>query len=387
MKVAVAGGGPAGLLVAYLLKKNLAGCQVRVWEQNPRDATFGFGVVLADGGLRNIAEAAPEIHDDIVARAERLAHQTIRHRGEAIVVDRTRLGANIGRLELLSLLQARCREAGVELAFESRADDPAALGWADLIVGADGVNSAIRTALADRFGTTIRHLGNRFCWYGAARRYDGSALSFKSVGDRVFIAHYYRYAPDMSTFVVECDARTWIEEGLGDMAEDDRRALVEQVFAEELGGHRLVTNNSIWRQFPVVRNERWFVDNVVLLGDALRSVHFSIGSGTRVALDDAIFLFQALRSHPGDVGKALSAFEVARRPIAEKLTGAAERSYEWYENIRPTMQQLGPLDFVYDFMTRTGRMNDERLRRDHPRFMAHYEARRGGGRPAAAPQP
>ena len=215
-------------------------------------------------------------------------------------------------------------------------------------------------------------LNNRFVWYGVSRVFETLTLTFRQNADGHFVAHHYRYAPDRSTFIVECDAATFQLAGFARMTDQQSRAYCERVFAPDLDGHALISNKSDWRRFPVTRVEEWVDGNKVLIGDALRSVHFSIGSGTRLALEDSIALWRAFLEYPEDVPAALAAFEAARRPIVDKLLAAAAGSYGWYEDIAQRMQ-LSPLDLAYDYMTRSGRVNEERLRRIAPRFMQVYD--------------
>jgi len=373
LNVLVVGGGPAGLFFAYLLKKSQPRHRVRVIEQNARDATFGFGVVLADKGLERLELVDRESVAMIRRHVRMNHHQMIYHNDESILVDRVGYGAAIGRLDLLQILQRLCEQVGVELQFEKRVESPADL-QADLVVGADGINSVVRTAHAADFGTHIAHLSNHFAWYGTHAKFECSALRFKSFRQGYFVAHYYPYSETMGTFVAECDDATWRRLDLESLDDAQRQRLMEEVFREDLCGNPLIYNKSTWRQFPVIVSERWSVRNMVLIGDAQQSAHFSIGSGTRVALEDSIALWEAMQGT--DVHEALGQFEAVRRPAKAKLLDAARESYRWYEKFPQKLQTLPPLDFVYDFMTRTGRLDDERLRREHPGFMARYEGQR-----------
>lgn len=371
----VAGGGPSGLYFAYLLKKARPSWPVRVVEQNSPDATFGFGVTLADRGLARLQAADPESALLLVSRCHLNRDQTIVVRGEGVLVDRDGYGGAIGRLELLHVLQGLCRDVGVELEFERRVESLGDLDAFDLVVGADGVNSTIRSAHACEFGTSISRLSNRFAWYGTRARFERAALSFKHFRGGSFCGHYYPYSPDMGTFVAECDELTWQRLELESMSDEARQALIEEAFRDELMGHPLVYNKSVWRQFPVVVNERWHTRNRVLIGDALHSAHFSIGSGTRIAMEDAIALWEAVLA-TDSIADALPEFQRRREPSKTKLLDAARASYTWYETFPQRMDALRPLDFVYDFMTRTGRLGTERLRAEHPGFMARYEHER-----------
>ena len=212
--------------------------------------------------------------------------------------------------------------------------------------------------------------------------FDTLTLTFRANQHGAFVAHHYRYAPDMSTFIVECDSGTWARAGLEHMDDAASRAYCEGVFAPDLGGHPLVSNNSTWRRFPLVTNQNWSTENVVILGDALRSVHFSIGSGTRLAMEDAIALYQAFEevgaagTTPADVAGALARFEAARRPIVEKLLAAAANSSYWYEEFAGKMG-LESYPLAYDYMTRSGRVTHARLKEMAPRFTSSFEARHG----------
>jgi 2-polyprenyl-6-methoxyphenol hydroxylase-like FAD-dependent oxidoreductase len=374
LNVIVAGGGPSGLYFAYLLKKTAPQHRIRVFEQNARDATFGFGVVLADRGLERLEAADSESAAVVRKHVYMNRDQIIYHNEESILVDRVGYGAAIGRLDLLQLLQTLCEQVGVELWFQTRFD-PGSCAEADLIVGADGINSTVRTANAADFGTRMSHLTNHFAWYGTHARFECSALRFKKYQGGCFVAHYYPYSPTMGTFVAECDDATWNRLGLCSMRDQQRQRLMEEAFSDDLCGHELIYNKSSWRQFPVIANDRWSADNRVLIGDAQQSAHYSIGSGTRVALEDAVALWEVMRSTT-DVRESLLQFEAARRPAKAKLLDAARQSYMWYEGFPQKLESLAPLEFVYDFMTRTGRMDNERLRREHPQFMARYEKQR-----------
>jgi 2-polyprenyl-6-methoxyphenol hydroxylase-like FAD-dependent oxidoreductase len=369
----VLGGGPGGLYFAALWKGRHPRDEVRVIEQNPAGATWGFGVVFSDRALEFLREDDPDTVDLIAPRMQAWRDITIVHHGEAVAIDGVGFSA-IGRLELLQLLQRRARSAGVALEFETTIASIDQLGDADLVVAADGVNSLTRRTFEREFGTAISLLHGKFVWYGTSKTLATLTQTFVANDLGTFNAHHYRYAPGMSTFIVECDPATWVRAGLDRAGEDESRRICEQVFADTLQGHALVSNRSIWRNFPWVWNERWSHRNVVLIGDALRTAHYSIGSGTRLALEDALALTKALEAAPGDIPAAFRLYEATRRPVVEKLVAASRQSAAWYEHF-PEHMRLAPLDLAMSYIRRSGRVDDERLRTMSPRFMAQYDAR------------
>jgi 2-polyprenyl-6-methoxyphenol hydroxylase-like FAD-dependent oxidoreductase len=375
MRIAIVGGGPAGLYFARLAKRSDPGLEVQVFEQNPADATFGFGVGLGGSSMREIEAADAEVHAALATRMMFNNVQNIHLNGEDILLEYAHISGSIPRLELLAVLHDACLAVGVEIAHEARIESSAQLAGYDLIVGADGVNSALRRERAEALGSELRHLTNHFAWYGVSRPMRPDALVFRQVPEGRFIAHYYAYSGSMSTFVAECDDETWRRAGFGEMNDAERRSHVERIFASELDGSPLVENRSLWRQFPVVTNRRWHSGNLVLVGDALRSAHFSIGSGTRLAMEDAAALAAALAEAGSDVPRLLDLYVALRKPRRDAFGEAAERSFNWYEDVARRMMQ-SPVDFTYDFLTRTGRIDDGRLATYVPAFSEMYRSLR-----------
>ena len=360
MKVLVAGGGPAGLYFSYLARRAHPGWRIRVVEQNPPDATFGFGVVFSDRALEFLRADDATTYGLITPDLEAWVDLHVVHRGERHVIDGIGFNA-IGRLPFLRFMQQQAASVGVEPEFNTPVGDIA--GY-DLVVAADGANSAVRR-LRD-FGTRISHCTNKFAWYGTPKRFEKLTQTFLKDERGAFNVHHYPHAADMSTFVTECDAATWQRAGFAAMDEAQTKACLERIYAPVLQGAPLVSNKSIWRNFPNVRNERWSVDNIVLIGDALRTAHFSIGSGTRLAMEDAIALNKAL-GEQADVQAALRAFESARRPIVDKLVAAADSSAAWYDRF-PEHMNLSPRDFAWSYIQRSGRIDPERLAKISPEF-------------------
>lgn len=378
MRIAILGAGPAGLYLAYLIKRRQQDADIRVFEQNPRDATFGFGVVFSERALEFLRGDNPETAATIAPHLEAWQDITLDQGGERTAIDGVGFSA-IGRLEFLLLLQERARSVGIVPVYGHAVTCLEELDEADLPVGADGVNSLVRRTHARAFGSTVGHFSNRFAWYGTTKPFATLSHTFRSGSHGHFNAHHYRYAPGMSTFIVEVDEQTFLRAGFDMMPHPQARAVCERVFADVLDGHELISNNSVWRQFPKVWNERWSHGHHVLLGDALHTAHFSIGSGTRLAMEDAIALDQALVRHPHAVGDALADYEAARRPIVEKLLAAANASGEWYERFAEHMR-LPPIDFAMSYLTRSGRIDMERLRRQSPAFAERYARERPAAR-------
>jgi 2-polyprenyl-6-methoxyphenol hydroxylase-like FAD-dependent oxidoreductase len=387
MRIAVIGAGAAGLLFSLLIKRRFPEWQIEAFEQNPEGATYGFGVVFSDGALAFLERDEPELSRTIEAAMKRWPVQRIVHRDEQVEVDGNGFSA-IGRLALQEVLQDLCRGAGVELRYGRAIMSLDEVAGADLVVGADGSNSLVRETLAAQFLPAVELLTNRFAWYGTAQPFECLTLTFRAGEHGAFVAHHYPHSASMSTFVVECGEKAWRRAGLDRMNDAESRGYCEKVFAPDLGGRSLVSNKSVWRRFPLVRNERWTArrpnsGHAVLIGDALRTVHFSIGSGTRLAFEDAIALERAFAACGQDVPRALASFERERRPIVEKLLAAANASSYWYEQF-PDKMALEPWQLAYDYMTRSGRMTEDRLRGQAPKFMARVDAeRRGKGRGAA----
>jgi 2-polyprenyl-6-methoxyphenol hydroxylase-like FAD-dependent oxidoreductase len=371
MKILIAGAGPAGLYLAYLLRRRHPGWQLRVVEQNARDSTFGFGVVFSERALDFLRADDPETYERITPAMEAWTDITVVLRGTPVVIDGIGFSA-IGRLKFLQLLRKQLETVGVGIEYEKSLKETETLDSYDLVVAADGANSTVRKS-AD-FGTTVTPLTNKFAWFGTSKVFDTLTQTFVEKEAGTFNAHHYRHSPEMSTFVFECDAQTWRRAGLERMDEAATLAYCEKVFADTLQGHRLVSNKSIWRNFPNVRNARWSVGNRVLIGDAQRTAHFSIGSGTRLAMEDAIALAKTLSEHRNEMPEALAAFEAARRPIVEKLVAAADASAGWYERF-PEQMKLGPQEFAWSYIQRSGRIDPERLRRIAPKFIAGMSRR------------
>jgi 2-polyprenyl-6-methoxyphenol hydroxylase-like FAD-dependent oxidoreductase len=372
MNILIAGAGPAGLYLGYLLQRQDAGHRIRIVEQNPADATFGFGVVFSDRALDFLREDDEETHALIVPAMHRWTDLTLVHRGQRITIDGVGFAA-IGRLALLQLLQQRLASVGVVPEYRTVLDEAGALdGW-DLVVAADGANSFVRRQHEAAFGTVVEPLHNRFVWYGTTQPFDTLTQTFVDTRWGPMNAHHYPYAQGMSTFIVECAPQTWQDAGFAHKGEDKTRSLLEEVFADTLGGRPLVANKSLWRRFPKLHNARWSVGRTVLVGDALRTAHFSIGSGTRLAFEDVIALTRALREHAADVPAALQAYEAARRPVVDKLVAAANQSADWYEHFAEHMQ-LAPWDLAWSYIQRSGRVDIDKLRQVSPRFVAGYQA-------------
>jgi 2-polyprenyl-6-methoxyphenol hydroxylase-like FAD-dependent oxidoreductase len=366
MKVLIAGAGPAGLYLAYLLKRRQPRWRLRIVEQNPRDSTFGFGVVFSDRALEFLRADDPATFELVTPAMQTWTNLTLVHRGVPVVIDGIGFSA-IGRLAFLRLLQRRLESVGVAPEYEKALSSKDELEGYDLVVAADGANSFVRRT-AD-FGTTVKPLSNNFAWFGTTRPFETLTQTFVAGEHGTFNAHHYRHSPRMSTFVFECDAATWARAGFEGMDEARTLAYCERVFADTLQGHRLVSNKSIWRNFPNVRNARWSVGNKVLIGDAQRTAHFSIGSGTRLAMEDAIALAKTLAECKADIPAALEAFEATRRPIVEKLVAAADASADWYEHF-PEHMRLAPRDFAWSYIQRSGRVDPEKLRKISPKFAA-----------------
>jgi 2-polyprenyl-6-methoxyphenol hydroxylase-like FAD-dependent oxidoreductase len=364
VKVLIAGAGPAGLYFAYLLKRDLPACELRIVEQNPRGSTFGFGVVFSERALEFLRGDDPETYDLITPAMESWSGLTVVHRGVPVVIDGIGFSA-IGRLKFLQMLCSQLESAGISPLFDHSVDQENLKDF-DLVVAADGANSAIRKS-AD-FGTTITPLTNKFAWFGTKRLFDTLTQTFVENDAGTFNAHHYRHSPALSTFVFECDAASWARAGFARMGEAETLAYCGRVFADTLAGEPLVSNKSVWRNFPNLRNARWSAGNTVLLGDAQRTAHFSIGSGTRLAMEDAIALVKALSEFGSDIPAALAAFEAARRPVVEKLVVAADASAQWYERFAEHMR-LAPREFAWSYIQRSGRIDPEKLRKIAPKFV------------------
>lgn len=369
MRIAVVGGGPAGLYYALLMKRDWPTLDIAVFERNRHDDTFGFGVVFSDQTLDLFKAADQPSYEAIVARFAYWDDIAIHFKGTVQRVSGNGF-CGCSRRTLLMLLQERARQVGVKLVFSQEIADVDALKRDyDLVVGADGINSRIREGDRERFAPEVDLRPNRFVWMGSTRPFDAFTFFFKQTPHGVFIAHCYQYEAGQSTWVLETDPATFARAGLEGMDEAESAAFLEDVFAEELQGHRLITNRSLWRQFPMIRCRNWVADNVVLLGDAKATAHFSIGSGTKLAMEDAIALHGAFRRTGLDVKAALSAFETTRREEVEKTQHAADVSLVWFEQLG-RFWHFEPLRFAFGLMTRSKAITYDNLALRAPEFVA-----------------
>ena len=374
MKIAVIGGGPGGLYFSLLAKKHNPAHDIRVFEQNPAGATYGWGVVFSDIGLNFLREADPKFFKDFTAHHERCNYMDIVHRGTHVQIHSNHF-SRTSRIDMLRVLQQACLDAGVKIEFEKRVADVAQLDWADLVVASDGANSAVRTQLSEHFQPSFETRRNKFAWYGTRQLFHPVSLIFRETKHGVFIAHSYQYSSTLSTFLVEIDPDTLQRAGLDLMSEEESRRFCGEVFRADLGSKELLTNRSLWFGANIVRNKNWTHRNIVLLGDALRTVHFSLGSGTRMAMQDAIALHKGLVKHPDDIAAAFGEFENLRRPASSTFQSAASKSLDWYENISSKMH-LDPISFAYDYMRRTDQVSHDDLATRDPHFIKAFEALR-----------
>jgi anthraniloyl-CoA monooxygenase len=367
MRIVAIGGGPAGLYFSLLMKKSDPAHDITVVERNRPDDTFGFGVVFSDATLEHVAEADRESHAEITSHFAHWDDIDIHYRGQVL----TSAGhgfAGMSRQLLLDILQTRCAELGVRLEFQREVGDLSVYADADLVLGADGVNSVVRSRYAEHFRPQIDWRPNKFVWLGTTFPYPAFTFLFKESAHGLWRVHAYRYDESMSTFILETTEETWRRAGLDRADEDQTLAFCERLFADELQGHRLLKNRSLWRSFPTVRNGSWRHGNVVLVGDAAHTAHFSIGSGTKLAIEDAIALARALQSH-GEVEKALAAYEEDRRPEVERLQRAAQVSLEWFEEAERYHGRLEPIQFAMSLLTRSLRVTHQNLRTRDPGFV------------------
>jgi len=373
MKIKIIGGGPAGMYFAILMKKADTTHDIKIYERNGPSDTFGWGVVFSGRTLSNLRAADEPSHGEITRNFEAWDNVDVVHRGEKISIHGNSF-SGIARLRLLKILQRRCEELGVEINFRTEvAEFDSLRADCDLVVGADGVNSLVRDAFKEIFQSDLSTRPNKYIWYGTNQLFHGLTLTFRETATGIFAAHSYKFDKTTSTFIVECDPRTWTQAGFAEMSEAETLRYLAAVFASDLNGQLLLSNNSKWINFLLVKNARWSLENVALLGDALHTAHFSIGSGTKLAMEDAIALKESFDRTP-EVPAALRLFEETRRPIIEDYQVAAYDSMVWFEQARDYMH-LTPIELAYALMTRSGKVDRESLRRRDPEFVASYEAK------------
>lgn len=366
------GGGPAGLYFSILIKKSNPKSAVRVFERNPRGATYGWGVVFSDGSLGKLERADPMSHTALMGACAGWDPIEVRRDGNV-----TRVRGNgfsgIGRHRLLDVLVERAQELGVDLLFETDLANVDELLDADLVVGADGANSTVRRAFEARFRPRIDLAPARYAWFGSDFAFPVFTYIFRRTDWGTFQAHCYPYSNDRSTVVVMVSDETWRRAHLDEMSEDDSVRFCEQVFRAELHGGRMLPNRSQWLEFPWITCRTWHYDNVVLVGDAAHTAHWSIGSGTRLAMEDAIALAEALTVRFSGLPAALVTFEGQRKPVVEQLQEASRSSFEYFSSIDHHWS-LSPLRFAYHLMTRTPQVGHANLALRDATFVQAVEA-------------
>jgi len=370
MKISIIGGGPAGMYFAILMKQAEPSHDITIHERNGADDTFGWGVVFSGKTLATLRQADEPSHAEITRDFQAWDNVDVVKGDEKISIHGNSF-SGIARIRLLKILQKRCEDLNIRINFRSEVNEIETLRHdCDLLVAADGVNSTVRQTFAEQFQPNLNTRPNRYIWYGTNHLFHGLTLTFRENEAGVFAAHSYKFDRATSTFIIECDSETWSNAGFAEMSDEKTRAYLEQVFAPDLNGQPLLSNNSKWINFLLVKNTNWHFENFVLLGDALHTAHFSIGSGTKLAMEDAIALKECF-DRAADVPAALDEFERIRKPVIEDYQAAAYESMVWFENARQYMH-LSPIELAYSLMMRSGRVDDEELRKRDPEFVREY---------------
>ncbi|CAM5720558.1 Bifunctional salicylyl-CoA 5-hydroxylase/oxidoreductase OS=Streptomyces alboniger OX=132473 GN=CP975_27795 PE=4 SV=1 [Streptomyces alboniger] len=373
MRIAIVGGGPGGLYFSALMKQLDPAHEVTVWERNAPDDTFGFGVVFSDETLSGIDNADDVVHAAMENRFARWTDIDVDFNGHRFTVGGQGFAA-MSRKELLQILQRRAADLGVTVHYRTEAPDVDELRASyDLVLGADGLNSTIRTKYADVFRPSLDRRKNKFIWLGTDLVFEAFQFFVKQTKWGTMQIHGYPYSDSGSTFIVEMHEDVWRRAGFGrtedkvfppGVSDEYAVARIAEIFADELKGHQVLTNNSKWLNFTTIRNERWYDGNVVLLGDAVHTAHFSIGSGTKLAMEDALALAACLHEHP-TVAEALEAYQSERKPVVESLQRAAQASLEWFEGNIGMYADQDPAQFVFNLLTRSRRITFANLKDTH----------------------
>jgi anthraniloyl-CoA monooxygenase len=384
VRYGVVGGGPAGLYFALLARKADPRCEVRVVERNAPDATFGWGVVFSEETLGALRDADFESYTQIQESFARWSAIDIHYAG-ALVRSRGHVFTGISRRVLLGILQRRCREVGVELRFDTELHDLSPFDDCDLIVGADGVNGFVRGLYPDTFRPRVRVHDTKYAWFGADLPLDAFTFIFRRNQHGLFQVHAYPFDARTSTFIVECPQDAWRRAGLDQADEAASIAYCERLFEPELRGHRLMSNRSLWVSFPTLRNASWHHERLVLLGDAAHTAHFSIGSGTKLAMEDSIALVDSLRRHR-ELEAALTDYEMERQPVVERFQEAALESAAYFEHVS-RYEGFSPIQFAFNLLTRSRRITYVNLSVRDPQLSRAVDAFFSDGRGSSLEPP
>lgn len=367
MRISIVGAGPAGLYFAILMKKADPQHDIVVVERNAPDATFGWGVVFSEETLGALRDADYQSYVRITEAFARWNTVDIRYQG-TLIRSRGHVFSGISRKLLLNILQERALELNVDLRFHTEVDQLGEFEDADLIVAADGVNSMLRDRHANDLGVRLEPVGSKFVWFGSDLVFDAFTFIFRETEHGLFQVHAYPYDAATSTFIVECTEETWRKAGLDSMSEEESIAFCEDLFADELAKHRLMSNRSLWTSFIKVRSESWHHGKLVLLGDSAHTAHFSIGSGTKLAMEDSIALANAFLRHPGNLEAALVDYELERQPVVERFQEAADQSARYFEEVG-NYAGFDPIQFAFNLLTRSGRISYANLMIRDPRLV------------------
>ncbi|MFY9555027.1 MAG: FAD-dependent monooxygenase [Blastocatellia bacterium] len=371
MRITIVGGGPSGLYFAILMKRLDPAHEITLLERDGPNDTFGWGIVFSDQTFSYLKDNDQESFDAITRACQRWDNVDVIHKNQKVTIRGNKF-SGISRLAFLNILHQRCRDLGVDLRFNTNVSDVGELRPVDLLVGADGANSLVRRLYSLAFQPSVELRQNKYIWLGTHRLFHGLTLIFRQHEAGLFIAHSYKFNQSTSTFIVECSEATWIKAGLETRSDRETCEYLGDVFKADLEGQALLSNNFVrWLNFPLVKNDRWHHKNIVLLGDALHTAHFSIGSGTKLALEDSIALAECFKA-ANDVETTLANFQSARKPIVDEYQEAAYSSLLLFENAEEEMH-IDPIPLAYKLMTRSKKIDYEKLKQRDPKFIAAYD--------------